>query len=98
MEDRLAGSLALHSCRLELSALLPGDRLGEAGCFPAQREAKARHRRIPGEIHVGTVFVARLMIVLFSVFLVLCDSPGLVVVLELHAFVDRERWNPDARQ
>src|ERR1019366_7677699 len=90
--------LALHSRRLELVALLPADEPREACRLPAQGESKARHRRIPGEIHLGMVFITRLMIALLDVFLILRQPPGLVVTFELHTFVDREGWNPDARQ
>src|SRR5258706_7399387 len=90
--------LTLHPRRLKLVALLPPDELREAGRFPAQRESKPRHRRIADEIHLRMVFIARLVVVLLGVFLVLRQSPGLVVTFELHPFVDRERRNAYARQ
>src|SRR5579864_2618185 len=39
------------------------------------------------------VFVAGLVIVLLDIFLFLIQSPSLAVAFELHALIDRERWN-----
>src|ERR1700678_581741 len=90
--------LTLDSRRLELIALLPADEARETGRLPTQGEAEACHRGIGREIHLGTVLVARLVIALLCVFLVLLDSPSLIVTFELHSFVHRERWDANARQ
>src|ERR1700686_3556084 len=44
------------------------------------------------------VFITRLVIMLLHVLLLLVDPPALAVSLVLHAFIDRERWNPHPRQ
>src|SRR5580704_4817379 len=92
------GSLALQSRCLEFIALLPADEPREACRLPAESESEARHRRIADEIHLGMVLIAGLVVMLLRVFLVLRQTPGLVVAFELHAFIDRERWNAHAGQ
>src|SRR5579871_3845496 len=85
--------LALDSCGLELVALLPADQLGQACGLPSERESEARHRRVADKIHLGMIFVARLVIVLFDVLLFLFKAPGLGMSLVLHALIDGEGWN-----
>src|SRR5258707_3579712 len=90
--------LTLQPRRLDLIDRLPSTWLGQTGRLPSQRESKPRHRRIGDEIHPGIILIARLVIVLLRVFAILRQPPGLVMALELHAFIDRERWDPDPCQ
>src|SRR5258708_23004607 len=87
--------LTLQPRRLELIARLPSNWLGQTGRLPSQRESKPRHRRIGDEIHPGIILIARLVIVLLRVFAILRQPPGLLMALELHAFIDREPSAPD---
>src|SRR3984885_15618136 len=83
---------------LEFVAFLPANHFGESSSFPSERKPEAGHRRIPREIHLRVIFVARLVIVFFVEFLVLRRAPGLVVSFELDSFVDGERGNANACQ
>src|SRR5579863_5875601 len=85
--------LALEARAFEFVAVLPADEGGQIGRVPAQREAEAGHGGVAGEVHLGMIFVAWLVVVLLDVFLLLLQAPGFGVSLVFHAFVDRERRN-----
>ena len=89
---------ALQSRCFELIALLPAHQLRRTGCLPSQREAEARHHRIAGEIRVGMILIAGLVIVLLGVFVRLLHSPRRIVAFVLHAFIDRKRGNAHTGQ
>src|SRR6202044_359865 len=97
-EARSNSLLTFHSRRFKLVAFLPADKARGASCLPAESEAEARHRRIADKVHLWMVFIARLMVMLFCIFLILLHSPGFIVAFKLDPFVDRERWNPHASQ
>src|SRR4029077_16560944 len=82
----------------EFVAFFPGDRTGLVGGFPAEGEAPAGDGGVGGVVHAGMVFVAGLMVVVLGVIGVLRQTPGFVVVLELHPLVDREGGDAYARQ
>src|SRR5437879_3218910 len=82
--------LILLPRRLELIALLPLHQLWQACRLPAQRKPKPRHRAVPGEIHLGMILIARLVVVLLDVLTILRQPPGFIVALKLHPLVDRE--------
>src|SRR5579864_2441880 len=88
----------LEASRFELISLLPADQLRKTGSLPTQSEAKPRHRAVAGEIHLGMIFIAGLVVVLFDILAILSQAPRFIVPLEFHPLVDREGGNSDARQ
>src|SRR5271156_6155453 len=70
------------------------------GCerLPTEREAELGERSIRGEIHIGRVFIARLVVALGGVLLALCLAPLRRVPGEFDSGVDGERGHPGARE
>src|SRR5882757_9955482 len=65
---------------------------------PAQIEAKLRHSRIPSEIHLRLVLIARLMVPLRGELLHLLFAPVRVVTRKERTLPNRKRRNSIARQ
>src|SRR5882762_7808298 len=55
--------------RLKLIPRLPLNQLRQHRGLPSQRQSKPRHHGIAAEVHLRTVFVARLMVMLRGKFL-----------------------------
>src|SRR5256885_4215172 len=79
----------LLSCRFKLISCFPFRQHSLCSCFPSQSEAKTRHDGIAAKIHVGSQFIAGLMIMLGGVLIGLLLAPVARVALIFHAFVDR---------
>src|SRR5882672_356125 len=88
--------LPCHPGLFEFVAFFPGDLGGLVGGFPTESEAEAGHGGVGGVVHARMVFITGLVVVVFGVVGVLGEAPSLVVVLEFHPFVDRERRDTDA--
>src|SRR5579864_9457929 len=93
-----SGAFALHPGLLKLIALLPPREFGLRSRLPTEGETEARNGRVSYEIHAGTIFVARLMIVLVGEFFRLLHAPFGAVAFVLHPFIYGERWHAHARQ
>ena len=95
---RLSLAAALLPCHFKFISRLPA-LLGLCrGCQPAQIEAELRHPRIAAEIHVGPVFIARLMVALRGELLHLLLAPGRIMSGEQRPLPDGKCRNAIARK
>src|SRR3974390_2655511 len=73
---------------LELGALLPANFGRLVGCLPTERDSEARHHAVAGEVHLGMVLIAGMVIVVGDEVLHLLHAPLSVVPLEQDASPD----------
>src|SRR5712691_4158567 len=96
--NRSVACFALLARRFKLVAGLPALQFRGHGRLLAKQESKSRHLRESGEIHLRTIFIARLVIAMIDVIFRLRLAPRGVVALILQSFADGKRRNAHARQ
>src|ERR1700719_5360359 len=95
---RWCGGLALLARRFKFVAGLPAGQSGLRSRFLSERQTKARHLGKPDEIHLGAIFVARLMIIMIDVIFRLRLAPRGVVAFVFQSFANGKRRHADARE
>src|SRR6266850_4559272 len=91
-------SLTGQTGLFEFVAFFPGDLDRLVGGLPSQGEAETGHGGVGGVVHSRVVFVAGLVVVILGVVGILREAPGFVVEFELHACVDGEGGDANARE
>src|SRR5713226_1361977 len=96
--NRSVACFALLARRFKLVAGLPALQLPCHGRLLAKQKSKSRHLRESGEIHLPTIFIARLVIMMIDVIFRLGLAPRGVVALILKSLDEGKGGHTDARQ